>query len=271
MSSIEDFDPHAAWLEDPYTHEQVGEQSLRRLQELWAQEEDAADVFLDAGDRSPPSTITDEQPSVEPVQPVSAEALAAMAPDGQLLTELEDIDPGEVDEYYLVEMAAGYQRITAWATAKLTRVAGELSRRPLMNGSGALPSHVRSGNMAADELAPRLGLSRFAAQRIVSNARAFENVFALTGQALATGHIDARKATTIVSMLEDYPVEIAVLVQDSVIDDAGTQTHSQLLEALKKAVIALSHDDADLFHARARARRRVEHPRQLPDGMACIR
>ncbi|MCM3662328.1 DUF222 domain-containing protein, partial [Georgenia satyanarayanai] len=82
---------------------------------------------------------------------------------------------------------------------------------------------------------------------------------------------DARKATTIVSMLEDYPVEIAVLVQDSVIDDAGTQTHSQLIEALKKAVIALSHDDADLFHARARARRRVEHPRQLPDGMACIR
>ncbi|MCM3662760.1 13E12 repeat family protein, partial [Georgenia satyanarayanai] len=129
----------------------------------------------------------------------------------------------------LVEMAAGYQRIAAWATAKLTRVAGELSRRPLMNGSGALPSHVRGGNMAADELAPRLGLSRFAAQRIVSNARAFENVFALTGQALATGHIDARKATTIVSMLEDYPVEIAVLVQDSVIDDAGTQTHSQLI------------------------------------------
>ncbi|PYF97388.1 protein of unknown function [Georgenia satyanarayanai] len=270
MSTIDDFDPHAAWLEDPSTYEPIGEQSLRRLEELWAREEDAADAYDDPGHAPPPSTITTREMSFEPRQPVPAEALAAMAPDGQLLTELEDIDPREVDEYYLVEMAAAYQRMAAWATAKLTRVAGELSRRPLMTGSGALPSHVKAGNMAADELAPRLGLSRFAAQRLVSNARAFENVFALTGQALATGHIDARKATTIVSMLEDYPVEIAVLVQDAVIDDAGTQTHSQLLEAIRKAVIALSHDDADLFHARARARRRVEHPRQLPDGMATI-
>lgn len=271
MSTIDDHDPHAAWLENPSTYEPIGDQRPDRLKELWALEEDAADVSLDGGDKPPPSTITDREPSFQSRQPVPPEALAAMAPDAQLLAELEDVDPREVDEYYLVEMAAGYQRIAAWATAKLTRVAGELSRRPLMNGSGALPSHVKAGNMAADELAPRLGLSRFATQRIVSNARAFESVFSLTGQALATGHIDARKATTIVSMLEDYPVEVAVLVQDAVIDDAGTQTHSQLVEAIKKAVIAVSHDDADLFHAKARARRRVEHPRQLPDGMASIR
>ncbi|WP_152188641.1 HNH endonuclease [Georgenia satyanarayanai] len=270
MSTIDDHDPHAAWLEDPSTYEPIGEER-RHLEELWAQEEDAADVYLDGGDKPQPSTLTDQEPSFASRQPVPAEALAAMAPDGQLLAELEDIDPREVDEYFLVEMAAGYQRMAAWATAKLTRVAGELSRRPLMNGSGALPSHVMGGNMAADELAPRLGLTRFAAQRIVSNARAFESVFSLTGQALAIGHIDARKATTIVSMLEDYPVEIAVLVQDAVIDDAGTQTHNQLVEAIKQAVIAVGHDDADLFHARARARRRVEHPRQLPDGMASIR
>ncbi len=270
VSTIDDHDPRAAWLDDPRTHDPVGEESLRRLEEMWAREEEAADEYDDGGVAPAPSTMTSRDVGFEPRQPVPADTLAAMAPDGQLLAELEDVDPREVDEYYLVEMAAGYQRLAAWATAKLTRVAGELSRRPLMNGSGALPSHVKAGNMAADELAPRLGLTRFAAQRLVSNARAFESTFALTGHALAIGHIDARKCTTIVSMLEDYPVEIAVLVQDSVIDDAGTQTHSQLVAAIRKAIIAVSHDDADLFHARARARRRVEHPRQLPDGMASI-
>src|SRR5699024_1680775 len=114
--------------------------------------------------------------------------------------ELEHVDTSEVDEYYLVEMAAAYQRLASWAQARLTHIGGELARRTLFSSRGALPSVVDAGNMAADELAPRLGLSRFASRRIVRNARQFAGTFAATGHALATGQIDAQKASTIVSM-----------------------------------------------------------------------
>ncbi len=275
MSIFEDFDPNSAWLEDldlltldELLEESARQEFLRAVDAVAARDEDVADPSPDEVELpgvSPPDELAFES---RPALP--AEALAAMAPDGELLAELEAVDVTEVDEYYLVEMAAAFQRLSSWATAQLTRIAGELAGRPLMNGRGALPSHVDAGNMAADELAPRLGLSRQAARRIVRNARHFAGTFAVTGHALATGQIDPVKASTIVSMLEGYPAEIAVLVQDAVIDDADLQTHSQLVRAIRKSVIAVSHDDADWLHAKARAKRRVDHPRELADGMASI-
>ncbi|MEE6280671.1 HNH endonuclease [Georgenia sunbinii] len=210
------------------------------------------------------------QPGARPAPLAMADSLAALAPDAALAAELAAIDATEVDEYTLVEMAAAYQRLVAWANAGLTSVAGELARRPIVNGRGALPNPVDAGNMAADELAPRLGISRWAARRMVRNARCFGSTFVETGEALATGDIDVQKASTIVSMLEDYSPEMAYRVQQEVLPDAGLQTHSQLVAAIRRAVIALAHDDADHLHAKARAKRRVDHPRQLPDGMASI-
>lgn len=269
MSVVDDHDadPDSVWLHDldPLTLDDAARQEfLRFVDALEALEEDGEPPagLVKAG--APEASDFVSRPGL----PV--EELAAMAPDAQLAAELEEVDTTEVDEYYLVEMAAGYQRLAAWANARLTHVAGVLARRPLLSGHGALPSSVDAGNMAADELAPRLGLSRFACRRIVRNARGFASTFALTGHFLATGRIDAPKASTIVSMLEDYPAEIAVLVQDAVIDDAGLQTHSQLVAAIRKAVIATSHGHADWLHAKARAKRRVDHPRQLPDGMASM-
>lgn len=196
--------------------------------------------------------------------------LTDVAPDAGLAAVLASLEPAELDDYQLVEAAAAFQRMAAWANAKLAEVADELSRRPALTAHGALPSEVDAGNMAADELAPRLGLSRWAARRLVRNGRCFTRQFHPTGQALLVGEIDVQKATTIVTLLEDYPAELAFRVQEEVLPDAGLQTHSQLVAAIRKAVIALAHDEADLLHAKARAKRRVDHPRQLPDGMASL-
>ncbi|WP_324653604.1 DUF222 domain-containing protein [Georgenia sp. H159] len=269
MSVIDDHDadPDSAWLHDPdplTLDDAAREELLRFVDALEALVDDVPPPAGLAGAAPPDASDFVARPGLSP------EALAAMAPDAQLAAELEEVDTTEVDEYYLVEMAAAYQRLAAWANARLTHVAGVLARRPMLSGRGALPDHVDAGNMAADELAPRLGLSRFACRRIVRNARGFASTFALTGHFLATGQIDVQKASTLVSMLEDYPDEIAVLVQDAVLDDAGLQTHSQLVTAIRKAVIAVSHGHADRFHAQARAKRRVDHPRQLPDGMASM-
>lgn len=271
----EDQDPGSAWLAELNLLDSWDrpdrEELLQLVDSLVTREEEIADEFGGAGPEVPaPSWISDEQPDFTPRPGLPAETLAAMAPDGDLVAELEHVDLTEVDEYYLVEMAAAWQRIASWAAARLVHVAGELAVRPLLNDDGALPDHVSAGSMAADEMAPRLGLSRFAARRIVRDAQAFSGTFDRTGHALATGHIDARKASTIVSMLEEYPAEVAVLVQDAVLDAAGLQTHSQLVAAIRKAVIAVTHDEADRLHARARAKRRVDHPRQLPDGMASM-
>ncbi|MEE6280099.1 HNH endonuclease signature motif containing protein [Georgenia sp. MJ170] len=232
-------------------------------------------AYLDgdlAGDDAavPEETDSPGQSGAASAPMMTADDLAARAPDAELAGELEAMNAREADDCTLVEMAAAYQRLAAWANAGLSRMAGELAIRPLVNSRGALPHPVDAGNMAADELAPRLGISRWAARRMVRNGRGFRGTFADTGQALVIGDIDVQKASTIVSMLEDYSAEMAFRVQQEVLPDAGLQTHSQLVAAIRRAVIALAHDDADHLHAKARAKRRVDHPRQLPDGMASI-
>src|SRR5690625_2956284 len=195
--------------------------------------------------------------------------LAALDPGAFLAAELEDIDPRTVDEYCLVEMVVGYHRIAAWAHGRMTEVAAQLSRRPALNPR-SLPTGDEVMNVTAEELSPRLGLSRFAAKRLVDCGRLFGSTLEDTGEALRRGLIDYPKACTLVRLLKDQPPDVAWEVQQIVLPDAPHQTITQLEKAVAKAIISVDPMRATARHKRAREERRVHHPRPLPDGMASV-
>lgn len=218
-------------------------------------------------------TLTAQVPDGSPADrraPTAPLDVAALDPGPLLAAELEDVDPRSVDEYNLVEMIAGYQRVAAWAQARMTELTGVLARRPALNPHHPLPGGEYSTNVTAEELAPRLGLSRFAAKRMVTNARAFHHKLEDTGTALRDGQIDYPKACTLVRLLADQPSDVAWEVQQIVLPDAPHQSHTQLTRAVQAAIIAIDPHRATQRHRRARDTRRVDHPRPLPDGMASL-
>ncbi|WP_324651530.1 HNH endonuclease signature motif containing protein [Georgenia sp. H159] len=201
---------------------------------------------------------------------VPSELLATIEPGLLLAAELESIDPRELDEYHLVEAIAGYQRLAAWAHHRMTELTGHLARRPLLNPRGVRPSGEYVVNVAAHELAPRLGISKFAAQRMVDNAHLFATTLEDTGAALQEGRIDNAKASAIARLLKDQPPDVAWEVQQVVLPDAGHQTVTQVEQAVSRAIISIDPHRATARHRQAREKRRVNHPRPLPDGMSAI-
>ncbi|PYG01587.1 protein of unknown function [Georgenia satyanarayanai] len=196
--------------------------------------------------------------------------LTSVVPGPALAAALEVLDPRTVDLYGLVEMVAGYQRLASWATARATELSGVVAARPGINPHHPLPGGKIAADCAAAELAPRLGLTRFAARRMVGDARLFRDKLDQTAEALRRGLLDPAKAAVLTRHLADQPADVAWEVQRAVLPDAVHQTPTQLRRAVEKAIIAIDPSRAIQRHQSARAQRRVDHPRPLPDGMASI-
>ena len=206
----------------------------------------------------------------DPLEPVAPDRLPGMAPGPNLARMLAGIDRAAVDEYDLVEMIAGYQRIAAWAQSSMAHLAARLSRRPALNPRSPLPADTATLDVTAEELAPRLGVSRFAARRLVDAGRAFGLRLEDTAVALHEGRIDYPKTCVLVRLLADQPDDVAWEVQQLVLPHAPHQTVTQLERAVSLAVIAVDPHRATARARAARAGRRVDHPRALPDGMASL-
>ncbi|TNC17087.1 DUF222 domain-containing protein [Georgenia sp. 311] len=219
----------------------------------------------------------DEAPEPGPLPPdpldgaaFAPERLPGMAPGPHLARVLEGIDPASLDEYDLVEMIAGYQRVAAWAQSSMAHLAARLSRRPALNPRSPLPGDDTTLDVTAEELAPRLGVSRFAARRLVDAGRAFRLRLEDTAAALHEGRIDYPKACVLLRLLADQPDDVAWEVQQLVLPHAPHQTVTQLERAVSLAVIAVDPHRATARARAARRGRRVDHPRALPDGMASL-
>src|SRR5690625_2478606 len=184
-----------------------------------------------------------------------------------LLIRLKDCDP---NEYFMVEIAAACHRMAAWRHAQLTDAAARLAEYSVFTRHDDLPSSPLSRDIAGDELAMRLGLSKRAGRTIVRDGHAFSHEFEPTAEALEVGAIDAAKARSMVTHLQHVAGPIAMAVQLEVLPLAPTATLTQLVKHIQRALIAVAPDDATLRHRRARQTRRVDHPRLLPDGMAGI-
>ncbi|MCK6211041.1 HNH endonuclease [Georgenia sp. EYE_87] len=201
----------------------------------------------------------------------TAGLLAEAAPDGELFDLLLAVEPDEVDDYAAVEVVAAFKRVEAAAAAAAARAAAALAGRDSMHGQLPTRRAVRELDFAADELAMRLGMTRGEARKVVDLGEAFTGVLAETGEALARGEIDARKAGIIVSALSGRAGPVAWGVQAAVLPEAGRRTHPQLQRDINKALVQSGPEDAHDRGQRAARERHVTHLEPGLDGMASLR
>ena len=181
-----------------------------------------------------------------------------------------------MDDLALIEVVAAWQRVASTASAGLMRAAAALSHRDCLQVP-AEPVPVGRGRRryttlraTGTEIAIRLGCSVRAGELLARDGRLFEGALAPTGDALERGEIDPRKARQIADRLADSPLQTALEVQDAVLPGAGLRSPAQVDRDLTRALVEVDPTEAEDRHRRAKAGRRVHHPRVLPDGMAGI-
>jgi len=89
------------------------------------------------------------------------------------------------------------------------------------------------------------------------------------GDTLARGTIDVRKATVLTDGLAHLPVEVARVVQDTVLPEAGDLTVPALRARLRHVELALNPVAAERRYTRARAERHVSLT-PAPDAMTWL-
>ncbi|WP_328587623.1 HNH endonuclease signature motif containing protein [Serinibacter arcticus] len=91
------------------------------------------------------------------------------------------------------------------------------------------------------------------------------------GTALAAGHIDAGKAAIFTDLLATQEPAVCFAVTDQVLPAAPGLPHHALKKRIQAVLIQTDPTTAHHRALQAATRRRVEHPRLLPDGQACLR
>ena len=169
----------------------------------------------------------------------------------------------------LVEITAAWNRIGAWASAHTIANAAALSRTAVMNPFWPMTSgKVSTLDVAAEELAMRLGCTRAAAASLVDVGLALDDSLVATRTALATGLIDMAKAKVFNRHLGALPDEVVLAVENMVLPGAATRTTTQLARDIEKALIDVDPDAAETRRQEALGDRRVCRPKPLGDGMA---
>ena len=194
-------------------------------------------------------------------------------PGGPLLAaRLATIDLDGLSDAELREVVAGWERVAARAHAGAAAAAAALADREAMNpGRPEDAARVDPLAVVATDLSLRLGVSRQAAATLVTTGRALGRELLATGAALARGDLDWAKARAVVQGLAGVPWQVAQVVEDEVLPRAPRRTVSQLERDVAEALAEADPQDAEERAGRATERRRVERPRRLPDGMACVR
>lgn len=213
-----------------------------------------------------------EPPSADP-DALPADILAVLDPGPFLAAVLEDTPPQGLAAAYLVEVVAAYKRLEAWAAAGAARAAAELARHPAMEGEVPGKRGARWVNVAPEELAMRLGVTRGEGQQLIDVGRhAFgDGALGALGPALETGSLDYRKTTKIVRTLSVHPDQVANDVLEEVLEEAPCETVHQVSRRLTKALVSVDPEEADQRHRRAKRLRTVTRPTPEPDGMADMR
>jgi hypothetical protein len=221
-----------------------------------------------------PFRVTD--PQAVPVPRPEAFATSGLEPSvehvmpgPELARVFTEIDPADVTDLGLVELAAAAVRLESWSHAVAARYAGLLAQRESMNPAWSTVAGVpRVADVAGDELALRLSWSRRAAQRLVRHGRAFDRGMVDTGDALARGRLDPVRAGIVADRLDAVALPVAWGVQDRVLEGVERRTAAQVRADVERALLAVDPGEAAARVRHARSGRRVDRPRVLPDGMA---
>ncbi|WP_199424503.1 HNH endonuclease signature motif containing protein [Actinotalea solisilvae] len=187
-----------------------------------------------------------------------ASELDASVPSPALVARLDGLEPADVDDAALVEMAAAWERVASWAAAGQARAVQELHRRRRGLHAGTV----------ADELAARLNVTRAAAEGKLGLAVALDTLPEVA-DALSRGDLDVRRATVLTEDLAHLPADAAREVAAAVLPQARECTAPQLRQRVRRLELVRDPDGAARRHDRARERRRVEL-QPAPDSMAWL-
>lgn len=197
--------------------------------------------------------------------------LATTAPGPETAVLLASLDPRTLGEYARVEYVAACARLAAWTHAQMADGAAALAEHPALDPpTPAAPGRqvVTCEEQAATTLAWRLQAPAHEMRALVRAGSAYRGPLAATGDAVASGRIDSRRAQVIVGRLHDVPDQVAGQVQDLVLPDPPGRTAAQVRQDVERALLRVDPEHAADRYERARAGRRVSHAQVLPDGMA---
>ncbi len=197
--------------------------------------------------------------------------LHAQAGSAGLLADLEGLDLEELDEGALVEVAAAAQRVASRAQQIQLRAAATLTAREPMNPQVLAEHTTGPAGVAGDCLALRLRCSKRQGHDLVRRGHQLSTYLTRTEEALAAGAIDLARAVAIADGVEHVPWQIALAVEDEVIERAPDRTPAQVRADVAAALIAVDPDEAHARAERRRHERRVSRPRAHPDGVASVR
>ncbi|WP_210769074.1 HNH endonuclease signature motif containing protein [Ruania alkalisoli] len=208
---------------------------------------------------------------VEHQQLSLAEQLAVQLPGGALLDRLDLLDLEAVDEATLVEVVAAARRVEARVQEVALHAAAELAQRPAMNPEDLAGHTEGPSDVTGDELALRLCGTKREGRKLVQRGRSLLRTLERTGEALKFGWIDLPRAAVIADGLEGVSWQVAMAVEEAVIERAPRRTVAQLRSDVAKALIAVDPAEAEVRAQARRSDRHVSRPQALPDGVASLR
>ncbi len=201
-------------------------------------------------------------------------------PGPELAAWLCSFDIADVSTHDLVAMAAAWERVKAFADARLVQVLAELTERPeyqrctCPSGPDVIHTH-RAVEPAGDEVSLAMAWSPGRARNQVAVASELCDDLPATVAALEEGRLDYDKARLITERTRCLSSpELRRHVETRVLPHAPRQTRTQLDYALRREVITADPAAAEQRRRAARERRHVTRPEPTApggdDGMASL-
>jgi len=180
------------------------------------------------------------------------------------VTLLEDFAELEANEGALVASVRAAARAESHAAALKARYAARLAQSAQLTH----PSYTGVIDVAAEEIALALRVTRVEAERLVAVGKAITGALWATGDALDAGHITFTKAWVIADCLAGKDLAIAIAVQERALERAPERTAPELRRDIERMLVEFDPEAADERAASAAAKRTVGRPRPAGDGMA---
>ncbi|WP_053205006.1 HNH endonuclease signature motif containing protein [Jiangella muralis] len=200
------------------------------------------------------------------VLPVDAERVPTGA---ELAALLAAFDAGSADAGNLVEAAAGWARLAAWAAAEEARVLSELASRPELQPAGPACRSVSPVTITAVEVAARCQRTVKQAENLVGHAIQLVEDFPDTHAALSAGSIDLRRARVITDELGGQDPAVRARVEADVLPEAPVIDAVALRKLIKRRLHQLAPVETAERHRIARDGRYVAVT-PASDGMAFL-
>jgi Domain of unknown function (DUF222) len=185
-----------------------------------------------------------------------------------LLSHLLALDVAALPEDYdVVEVIAGWERLRAWIEARRAEALVEFARRG--EASERLPRGEVARPFPAEELAPRLSVSPRIVASWLTTAVALEHRLPTTAAAFSDGRIDGARAAMIVHECRHLDDDGAREVENRLAHRLTHQAPASLRQTLRRRVAALDPAGANVRRRRAESDRYVRIER-ADDGMAFL-